>query len=255
MTKKVTMFGVAFDNLDMVGAVSQIEQWLAQDERSSRFVVTTNADNVVALDASQKFRDIYHEAALVLADGNPIVWTSRLLGTPLKGTVPGSDLVPTIFDHFCTTGNTLSVYLLGAPAGVAERAKLVIENKWSQVRVVGLYSPALGFENDEDECRFICDQINNSGAALLVIGLGAPKQELWIGKHAASLRIKVALCVGATIEFIAGSKARAPRWMRRWGLEWLHRMASEPRRLTPRYAYDAFVFPRLVLKEFLRKKK
>ena len=192
---------------------------------------------------------------MVLVDGNPIVWASRLLGVQLQGTVPGSDLVPAIFDHVSTTWDSpLAIYLLGAGPGVAERAKVIIERRWRQVRVVGVHSPAFGFEKDEDECLRICDHINQSGAALLVVGLGAPKQELWVHKHAAKLDVNVALCAGATIDFLAGEKKRAPLWMRRWGLEWFHRMLSEPRRLTRRYAHDAVVFPRLVVREFLRNK-
>ena len=255
MTNKVSMFGVTFDNLDIVEAVGRIGRWLSHDDRLCHFVVTANVDHVITLDASPEFRSAYRGAAMVLADGRPVVWASHLLGKPLKGTVPGSDLVPAIFDHACATRqSTLPVYLLGAAPGVAVRAKDVIEKSWGQVRIVGLYSPEPGFENDEKECQYICSEINKSGAALLVVGLGAPKQELWVRKHSAILHIKVALCVGATIDFIAGAKARAPMWMRRCGLEWFHRMASEPRRLARRYARDAIIFPRLVIRELTNKK-
>ena len=252
---KVTIFGMTADNVDMAGAVGRVEEWLIQNDRLCRFVVTANVDHVVTLNASLEFRDAYQHAAMVLVDGNPIVWASRLLGVQLQGTVPGSDLVPAIFDHVSTTWDSpLAIYLLGAGPGVAERAKVIIERRWRQVRVVGVHSPAFGFEKDEDECLRICDHINQSGAALLVVGLGAPKQELWVHKHAAKLDVNVALCAGATIDFLAGEKKRAPLWMRRWGLEWFHRMLSEPRRLTRRYAHDAVVFPRLVVREFLRNK-
>ena len=251
---KVSVFGLNADNVDMAGAVDRIERSLVQNDRLCSFVVTANVDHVVMLDASPEFRDAYDHAAMVLIDGNPIVWASRLLRVPLQGTVPGSDLVPAIFDHVSKSWDSpLAIYLLGAGPNVAERAKVAIEKTWAKVRVVGLYSPALGFEKDESECMRICDHINNSGAALLVIGLGAPKQELWVHKHAAKLHVNVALCAGATIDFLAGEKKRAPIWMRRWGLEWFHRMCSEPRRLTRRYARDAVVFPRLVLRELMRK--
>ena len=88
-----------------------------------------------------------------------------------------------------------------------------------------------------------------------MIGLGAPKQELWVHRHASMLSVKVALCVGATIDFLAGEKRRAPRWIQALGLEWLHRMMSEPRRLMGRYAHDAVVFPRLLFREWRQRRK
>ena len=101
----------------------------------------------------------------------------------------------------------------------------------------------------------ICERINASGAQLLLVGLGAPKQELWITQHAHKLTVKAALCIGATIDFLAGEKARAPMWMRQVGLEWLHRMLSEPKRLAKRYLIDAIVFPKLIVNEWLARRK
>ena len=135
--------------------------------------------------------------------------------------------------------------------GVADRAKVNIHAKWPMVKVVGTLSPDFGFDKNEADSKNICDIVNNSGAQLLVLGLGAPKQELWVTKYAPQISVKVALCVGATIDFMAGEKARAPIWMRKLGLEWIHRMLSEPKRLAKRYLVDAIVFPKLVFKEWL----
>jgi N-acetylglucosaminyldiphosphoundecaprenol N-acetyl-beta-D-mannosaminyltransferase len=132
---------------------------------------------------------------------------------------------------------------------VAERAAQKIQQRWPSVKVVGTYSPPLGFEKDEAENQRIVTMVNAARPDLLVLGFGAPKQELWIAKHAAQLDAGCALCVGATIDFLAGEKRRAPLWMRRLRLEWLHRVATEPRRLFKRYARDAWVFPRLVWRE------
>ena len=97
--------------------------------------------------------------------------------------------------------------------------------------------------------------MNASNADLLVLGLGAPKQELWITQYASEISVKVALCVGATIDFIAGEKSRAPLWMQKIGLEWLHRMLSEPKRLAKRYIVDAIIFPQLIFKEWLLRRQ
>jgi N-acetylglucosaminyldiphosphoundecaprenol N-acetyl-beta-D-mannosaminyltransferase len=249
----IQLFDIKIDVLDMTGSVARIFGWLAADARECHYVVTPNVDHVVKLSENALFKAAYDQASLVVADGKPVVLASRLLGKPLPGTVPGSDLVPALFQYAQHAGAPLRVYVLGAGPGVAERAAEQIRAQWPTVQVVGLYSPPMGFEKSEQECQKICAQINQTEADLLVIGLGAPKQELWVAKYQAQLEVKVALCVGATIDFLAGEKPRAPMWMRQCGVEWLHRMASEPKRLVSRYMNDALVFPRLFYKEWRKK--
>jgi N-acetylglucosaminyldiphosphoundecaprenol N-acetyl-beta-D-mannosaminyltransferase len=145
--------------------------------------------------------------------------------------------------------------LLGAAAGVADRAAKTIGSRWPSVEVVGSYSPPLGFEGDEAENAAMLARIAAARPDVLIVGLGAPKQELWVHKHRDSLAAKAALCVGATIDFLAGERSRAPVWMREVGLEWLYRIFTEPRRLAARYANDAIVFPRVVAREWWRRKK
>jgi N-acetylglucosaminyldiphosphoundecaprenol N-acetyl-beta-D-mannosaminyltransferase len=158
-------------------------------------------------------------------------------------------LAPALFDA-TADGRGMSVFLLGAGPGVAERAARRIVERWPNVAVVGTYSPPLGFERDDRENDKIVELVNQARPDVLVVGLGAPKQELWIARHRGQLQAKTALCIGATIDFLAGEKSRAPRWMQRCGLEWLHRLSSEPKRLFRRYAHDARVFPRLVWNEW-----
>jgi N-acetylglucosaminyldiphosphoundecaprenol N-acetyl-beta-D-mannosaminyltransferase len=194
-------------------------------------------------------RAAYADASLVLADGLPVVLASRLLRRPLPARVAGSDLVPALFDS-ARSETPLRTFLLGAAPGVADRAATKIHRRWPAVEVVATYSPPLGFEHDEEENHRILDRIAAARADVVVVGLGAPKQELWVHRHRHEIAASVALCVGATIDFLAGEKARAPRWMQRSGLEWLHRCASDPRRLAKRYARDAVLFPSLVWREW-----
>lgn len=251
-TRRIKLFGIEIDALAMQEAVRRIEGWLRGAARDCPFVVTPNVDHIVKLSQSPAFIEAYHAAALVLADGKPVILASHLLGAPLPGTVPGSDIVPALFDHVASSWQQpLTVFLLGAAPGVAEQAKQKIESQWRGVYVTGLYSPPFGFEHDPAENAKIIALITNANPDLLLIGLGAPKQELWVHCHQKQLPVKAALCIGATIDFLAGNKARAPLWMRRFGLEWLHRMGTEPKRLVKRYLHDAVVFPGLLLKEWL----
>jgi N-acetylglucosaminyldiphosphoundecaprenol N-acetyl-beta-D-mannosaminyltransferase len=239
------LFGVEIHAVNMRQAVETICDWTASPEHGCRFVVTPNVDHVVLLRHHVGLQRAYREASLVLADGWPLVFASRLLGKPLPERVAGSDLVPALF----ASGHSLRVFLLGAAPGVADRAARKIHDCWPSVSVVGTCSPPLGFESQPEETEKILALVNESEADLLVIGLGAPKQELWIQAHHGHLQVPAALCVGASIDFLAGHRRRAPLWMQRMGLEWFYRMIKEPRRLARRYAYDASVFPHLLWRE------
>jgi N-acetylglucosaminyldiphosphoundecaprenol N-acetyl-beta-D-mannosaminyltransferase len=222
--------------------------------RPCQFVVTPNADHALILQENPRLRSAYRDAALVIADGWPVVLASRLLGRPLAERVTGSDLVPSVFAA-ASPRDPIRVYLLGAAPGVAERASRVIEQRYPGVRVVGAYGPPFGFERDAAENDRILERINAACAELLLVGLGAPKQELWVHTHRERIDAAVALCIGATIDFLAGEKARAPWIMQRLGLEWFHRAMTEPRRLVPRYARNAIEFPKLVYREWLGQRR
>ncbi|MEX0715283.1 MAG: WecB/TagA/CpsF family glycosyltransferase [Planctomycetaceae bacterium] len=250
---QIRLFGLTIDVLTMRGAVAKLMDWIAAPDGECRYVVTPNVDHVVMAQHHEGLRKAYADSALVLADGMPVVWASRLLGKRLPERVAGADLVPALFDA-ADDSRKLTVYLLGAAPGVAERARREIESRWPAVEVVGVYSPPLGFEKDDAENANILARIAQADPDVLVLGLGAPKQELWIQEHRELVSARVALCVGATIDFLAGEKPRAPRWMRRTGLEWVHRLCSEPRRLLKRYARDAREFPRLVWREFVHRR-
>jgi len=247
-SQRIPLFGIEIDCVQMPQAVARIYDWL-RDDAGCRYVVTPNVDHTVILQQHAELRAAYAGAGLVLADGFPVVLASKLVGRPLPALVPGSDLVPALFAA-AAEHRGVKVFLLGAAPGVAQRAAERIQQRWPAVEVVGCYSPPLGFEHDDAENARIIAQVNAAQPDLLVLGFGAPKQELWIAQHQAQLQAKCALCVGATIDFLAGEKRRAPVWMRRLRLEWLHRVATEPRRLFKRYARDAWVFPQLVWREW-----
>ena len=248
-SKRVPLFGFQLDAIDLDEAVRQIYQWVATRTRQCRFVVTPNVDHAVLFQDNAALRSAYANASLVLADGMPVVAAARILGHALPGRVAGSDLAPALFEGAEQRGG-LRLFLLGAAPGVAERAAENIHRRWPNVEVVGTYSPPLGFEKNQHENEIILGAIAAVRPDVLIVGFGAPKQELWVNAHREQIEAAVTLCAGATIDFLAGDKKRAPLWMQRGGLEWLHRVASEPRRLFKRYARDAWIFPRLVWHEW-----
>jgi N-acetylglucosaminyldiphosphoundecaprenol N-acetyl-beta-D-mannosaminyltransferase len=234
----------------MSEAIRLLLDWMG-DDSPCRYVVTPNVDHVVKLQTHSALQEAYREAALVVADGWPLVSVSRWLGQPLPERVPGSDLVPNLL----ATGQTIPdfrVFLLGAAPGVAAQAAELIRSRWPGVNVCGVASPPTGFENDPNQCRAIVEAVNAESPHLLVVGLGAPRQEIWLQQYAPLLNARVAIAAGATIDFLAGAQTRAPLWIQRLHLEWLFRLASDPRRLAGRYAHDAWVFPRLVAAEWRR---
>jgi N-acetylglucosaminyldiphosphoundecaprenol N-acetyl-beta-D-mannosaminyltransferase len=236
----------------MSDTVARLTGWLDLPGKRCRYVVTPNADHCVMLQRDDRLRQVYSDADLVLADGMPVVLASRLLRRPLPERVAGSDLVPALFD-VADSDRPLRVYLLGGAPHVTKTAAEKTQTRWPAVQVVGIDSPPLGFENDEQQNQAILDRIAQVKPDVLVVGLGCPKQELWVHQHRENIAARIALCVGATIDFLAGEKRRAPLWMQHSGLEWLHRLATEPRRLLCRYARNAYIFPQLVWREWRTK--
>ena len=247
------LFGVEIHAVTMPEVLEVIGAWLRSSSSTCRYIVTPNVQHVVKLQELGELRDAYHHASLVVADGWPLVTASRWLGLPLPERVAGSDLVPNLCG-LASSSAPMRLFLLGAAPGVGDRAKSIIEKRWPHVSVCGVLSPPLGFEADPAINSQIVTAVNACEPHLLVVGLGAPKQELWLRQHCSLLRAKVAVAAGATIDFLAGEQKRAPRWMRRLNLEWLHRLLSDPRRLAGRYFRDGLAFPKLFWREYRRRK-
>lgn len=225
---------LAFDPLTMEEALARVMA-MAQERRRA-YVVTPNVDHVVRAEKDAEFVRICHDADLVVADGMPIVWASRLLPKSLPMRVAGSDLAPLVCAAAAHRG--LSVFLLGGMPGEAERAGANLKAKHPGFELAGAYSPPFGFEHDMLECQRILDLLNASRADIILVGVGSPKQEKWIYKWRSQIDCGVLLGIGATIGFMAGTLKRAPRLMQRTGLEWLYRLSQEPRRLLGRYVKD-----------------
>lgn len=250
---RVSLFGMKIDRLTLRHATTRVLEWCAApQEGPCRYVVTPNVDHAVMHRTRSDLRAAYKTASLVLADGAPLIAASRLLGKPLPERVAGSDLTPAVLKAAGGERAPLRVFLLGAGPGIADQAARNVLRENQGVEVVGTHCPPLGFEKDKQHTQAALDAVAAARPDLLIVGLGAPKQEVWVAQHHHELEAKVALCVGATIDFLAGHKQRSPVWMQRVGMEWVHRLASEPRRLAARYARDAWVFPQIVWQEYRR---
>lgn len=230
---------LAFDPLTMDEALSRVIA--VARERRAAYVVTPNVDHVVRAETDSDFVAICHAADLVVADGMPLVWASRLFSRPLPMRVAGSDLAPLVCAEAARQG--MSVFLLGGMPGEAEKAGVHLKTKYPGFQLSGTYSPPFGFEHDMAECQRIIGMLNAARADIVLVGVGSPKQEKWIYQWRRQIDCGVLLGIGATIGFMAGTVKRAPALMQRTGLEWVHRLSQEPRRLMGRYARDLRFFP------------
>lgn len=240
---------VPVDVVTLAGALDAVARLVEAGRGGAVF--TPNVDHVVKAERDPELRAAYAAADLSLADGMPLVWASRLLGTPLPERVAGADLVLPLAARAAERG--WSIYLLGGAPGDAERAAGELVRRFG-VRIAGVDAARIELgETDAAEHRAVVDRIRAAAPDLVYVALGAPKQELWIHRHRAELGSTVLLGVGASLAFVAGTVARAPRWMARAGLEWLHRLGHEPRRLWRRYLVDDVAFAPILLRALLRR--
>lgn len=209
------------------------------------FVFTPNVDHIVMLDRNAKFRETYQRASLSFADGVPVIWASWLLRPVLPEKLSGSDLVLPLARLAGREG--WRVYLLGGSPGAATAAADRLRAECG-TNIVGVDDGMVRVGDRSEEQRAIVSRIRAARPDLLLVALGAPKQELWIDEHAEELTPTVALGVGASLDFIAGTVRRSPRWMSKVGLEWLYRLGQEPRRLWRRYLVDDPRFAGIVLR-------
>lgn len=222
------------DNLTMNEAVDRIDRMVQTG--MNQYVVTPNVDHIVKLEKDALFREIYEHAALVLADGQPLIWISKFMRTPIVEKVSGSDLFPRVCERAAEKGYRL--FLLGAAEGVAVRAAENLREKYPGLIIAGTYSPPRGFEKNAEEQEHIADMIRKAAPHILAIGLGTPKQEKYFYHNREKLQVPVALHIGGAIDFEAGNIKRAPVWVSHMGFEWLYRLSREPGRMWKRYLVE-----------------
>lgn len=230
----VAVLGVPFQNVTMDETVALIEEQIR--EGGFHQVATANVDFLKNAMHDKELRDILCSCDIVVPDGTPILWMSRLMGTPLKERVSGIDLVERLAEVSVRRG--YRVFLLGASETCSQRAARVLKLRFPELKIVGRYSPEpqpLESMNHEEILR----RIDVVEPEILLVAFGNPKQEQWIAMHRDRLRVPVCIGIGGSLDMLSGSVHRAPRWMQHAGLEWLHRTFQEPKRLAVRYLSDA----------------
>ncbi len=240
----VDMFGVPLARLDMAGALERIDQFI--EDRSPHMVITSDTPGIVRARDDAEYQEIVRSADMVTADGRGVVWMARVLRLPMRERVSGVDLVQGICGR--AVEKSYSVYLLGAGPGVAEEAAKALEAGCPGLRVAGTRH---GYFSEEEEPEVV-RRIAEAKPDILLVALGAPKQEKWIRRHMDELQVPVAIGVGGTFDVLAGRVPRAPEWMQRAGLEWLFRLLREPKRLPRMWALPRLVW--MTLWEALRRR-
>jgi exopolysaccharide biosynthesis WecB/TagA/CpsF family protein len=243
-TAAALILGIPVDDVTMDETVDRIFDLVGDGRRTGRChqVATVNVDFVVNALGDEELASIMRNTSLSIPDGMAIVWGARMLGMSFRSRVAGADLVPAIAARAALDG--MRVALFGAGPGVAERAAATLRERYPRADVIGVPGPMFG--RLDDLCPDDLAPLRDGAPDICCVAFGNPKQERFIARFGHELGIPVMIGIGGTLDFLVGEQRRAPVWMQRSGLEWLHRALSHPRRLGRRYARDAKVFvPRL----------
>lgn len=225
-----------------------VPNWVVLERRVSECLrsgtgfslATINLDHLVKLRADPRFREAYAAQDMVVADGNPVVWMSKLAGRPVE-LIPGSDAILPLTRIAAAHRKTLA--LVGSTDDTLAAAKAYLERTVPGTRVVATIAPAMGFDPNGASADEVISQIKVSKADMVFLALGAPKQELFAAHGRSKLPEVGFVSIGAGLDFFSGSQNRAPRWVRSVAMEWLWRAVSQPVRLTPRYAKCFAILP------------
>lgn len=242
--KKQKLLNTFVNNLDMDETINAIDKMILSDKKN--YVVAINVDVVMKIEQDSYLKKITDNADMVLVDGKPLIWVSKIHKNPVKEKISGSDLVPLLCREASKKG--YKIFIIGGKDGIADKAKSRLEEQYPSIKIVGTYAPPFGFEKDEVELEKINKMISDKKPELLIACFGCPKQEKWIYENYKKYDAKVSICAGATVDFLAGNVSRAPKWMSEHGLEWFYRFLQEPKRMFRRYFIDDVKILKLIWK-------
>ena len=221
LPESIPLLGIPVHAVTMDATLALVDGYMIEPRLHQ--IATVNPEFVMAAQTDADFRRVLAEADLCLPDGVGLLYAARRCGRRLPERVPGSELVYRLAERAAARG--WSLFLLGAAPGVAEEAATILGDQYAGLRVVGTYAGS----PDPAENEAIVRRVNDSGPALLFVAYGAPKQDKWIARNRDALTtVRVAIGIGGSLDFITGRAVRAPRWLQRLGLEWLHRLIHEP---------------------------
>jgi N-acetylglucosaminyldiphosphoundecaprenol N-acetyl-beta-D-mannosaminyltransferase len=238
-TRFVELLGHRIDRLGLEETAVRCRDALVRGERTHH--VSLNAAKIVRARDDERLAGILRSAQLVNADGQSIVWASRLLGDPLPERVAGIDLMSSLLDVAEAEG--FRVYFLGARPDVLDRALVNLRMQHPQLVVAGAHHGYFDASDNEE----ICNHINSAGADMLFVAMSSPRKEYWVAEHAHLLEVALIMGVGGALDVVAGVVVRAPRWIQDAGLEWAFRLFQEPRRMWRRYLLTNTRFVGIVL--------
>ncbi len=221
---KIDILGVPFDNLTRKQALERVLEFLNEDR--NHLLVTPNPEIVMAAQSDNCLMDILQKAELVIPDGIGIILASRIMKRNIRERVEGCDLILSLFNIIKDTNKT--VYLLGGKPGVAEKAKMNMERRYKNLKIVGIHDGYFNKIQEEEIIR----EVQDLKPDILLVGLGYPRQEKWINSNKDRLPVKISAGVGGSIDIMAGTVKRAPKALRAVGLEWFYRLLDQPRRIT-----------------------
>lgn len=245
MSERVDILGTKVSRMDLSETLAAMQH--AVEHREKLRIAVTPVNCILWARQDAKLRLIYNTADIVTADGVPVVWGSKWLGTPIRGRVTGLDLLPEFSKIAARNG--YSFFFLGAAEGVGEKLAGALTELSPGLKVAGVWSPPFRETFSDEENREMIDRINRSGADVLWVSLTAPRQDFWIAEHFDKLDVSVAIGVGAAFDVVSGNITRAPAWMQTCGLEWFYRLIKEPKRLFSRYLIEAPKFIPLIIRQ------
>ena len=249
MKNKINLLGVGVNILNIDLCLGIIDNWI--HERQRNYVCVVPAHSIMDAYHDPDFRNILNSSGLTTPDGMSIVWIMKLKGHSNVSRVYGPDLLLSLCESGIDHG--YRHYFYGGHKGVLEELIKKLEKRYSGISIAGSYSPPFR-ELTPEEDHEIAQKINDTGADIVWVGISSPKQEVWMANHLGKIEAPVMIGVGAAFDFLSGRKRQAPRWIQRSGFEWLFRLATEPKRLWPRYRqYPKFVL--LVLAQLIGLKK
>lgn len=248
LRKTVKVLAADIDVITWDQAVSTISKWAKQHQ--SAYVCICNVHSVVSATQSQEFETIINQADMATPDGAPVAWLMRRKGFTSQERINGPDLMWKYCEHAEINGE--SIFLYGGMQTTLDILREKLAQRFPSLKIAGMYSPPFrALTADEDQS--VIDQINQSGAGTVWVSLGCPKQEKWMADHKGKINA-VMVGVGAAFDYHAGTIVRAPLWMQKNGLEWLHRLCSEPKRLWRRYLVTNSLFIFHVVKSLFGKR-